>query len=316
MRRAALFVHPSPRETFGVVAVEALCSGLPVVATASGGLDEILGDEPRALGDLVPPGDPDALAAAIVDALERREMFDPAALWASVERRFGAPVVAARLLALYEEVLAEAGAGARLGRSEGRVERARPVPPAAEPHPGFAAPAGAPATLGGADRILILGLNPRRAAKLVGSLPDPLWARVVLVSGRVADAPPPAGLGRLVLVEGPAEGAAVSRTPMARIGRLLRDPVGVLRRRLRGGTADERRLDDARRAVSSVLDAWRVAGASGGAPPGASAPVDLVCLDGIDYLAARPLLDDARLRLAPGGVRWLADRWSSGHPEG
>ena len=44
MARAALFVHPSPWETFGVVAAEALAMGLPVVATPSGGVEEILGE--------------------------------------------------------------------------------------------------------------------------------------------------------------------------------------------------------------------------------------------------------------------------------
>src|SRR5262249_39308405 len=46
MARAGLLVHPSPRETFGIVAAEALASGLPVVATRSGGVDEILAPDP------------------------------------------------------------------------------------------------------------------------------------------------------------------------------------------------------------------------------------------------------------------------------
>ena len=59
MAGASLFVHPSPRETFGVVAVEALATGMPVVATDSGGVTEILGPEPERLGALV-PGRPDS----------------------------------------------------------------------------------------------------------------------------------------------------------------------------------------------------------------------------------------------------------------
>src|SRR5262249_19028853 len=42
MRHAAVFVHPSSRETFGMVAAESLASGLPVAATPSGGVDEIV----------------------------------------------------------------------------------------------------------------------------------------------------------------------------------------------------------------------------------------------------------------------------------
>jgi glycosyltransferase involved in cell wall biosynthesis len=96
MSRAGIFVHPGFRETFGMVAVEALASGLPVVATDSGGVTEVLGDDPGALGGLVPAGDPDALAAAIIGALDRRESFDPARLRAHVESRYAAPVVANR----------------------------------------------------------------------------------------------------------------------------------------------------------------------------------------------------------------------------
>ncbi|MGZ6329239.1 MAG: glycosyltransferase, partial [Candidatus Limnocylindrales bacterium] len=62
LARATLFVHPSSRETVGIVAVEALATGLPVVAADSGGVTEILGDDPAQLGALVPSGDPEALA--------------------------------------------------------------------------------------------------------------------------------------------------------------------------------------------------------------------------------------------------------------
>ncbi|HEU0236175.1 MAG TPA: glycosyltransferase, partial [Candidatus Limnocylindrales bacterium] len=60
MAHAALFVHPGRRETMGIVAVEALAGGLPVVATDSGGVTEVLGADPDAVGALVPPDEPDA----------------------------------------------------------------------------------------------------------------------------------------------------------------------------------------------------------------------------------------------------------------
>lgn len=56
-------------EPFGLVVVEALACGVPVVAGAEGGPLEILrGDDPAA-GRLVPPGDPGALAGAVLDLL-------------------------------------------------------------------------------------------------------------------------------------------------------------------------------------------------------------------------------------------------------
>ncbi len=56
---------PSRREGFCLAALEALGAGRPVVASAVGGLPEVLGDA----GTLVPPDDAEALAAALADAL-------------------------------------------------------------------------------------------------------------------------------------------------------------------------------------------------------------------------------------------------------
>ncbi|HEX4685916.1 MAG TPA: glycosyltransferase family 4 protein [Nocardioides sp.] len=64
---ADLLVLPSRTESFGMVVVEALANGLPVVATAVGGVPEALGRAPVGAlpGMLVPPEDPDALAGAL-----------------------------------------------------------------------------------------------------------------------------------------------------------------------------------------------------------------------------------------------------------
>jgi glycosyltransferase involved in cell wall biosynthesis len=64
---ADLLVAPSRSETYGMTVTEALAHGLPVIAAAVGGLPEALGatvDGTRP-GELVPPGDPAALAAAL-----------------------------------------------------------------------------------------------------------------------------------------------------------------------------------------------------------------------------------------------------------
>jgi len=59
---AAVAVVPSrSAETFGLAAAEAMAAGLPVAASRIGALPELVGEE-----GLVPPGDPEALAAAIV----------------------------------------------------------------------------------------------------------------------------------------------------------------------------------------------------------------------------------------------------------
>jgi glycosyltransferase involved in cell wall biosynthesis len=64
---ASCFAMTSIRETFGLVVVEALATGLPVVTTASGGPAEILAG--GRYGRVVPQMDETAFAAALDDAL-------------------------------------------------------------------------------------------------------------------------------------------------------------------------------------------------------------------------------------------------------
>jgi len=64
MQALDLLVINSSAEPFGLVAVEAMASGTPVLATATGGLAEII--EHNQNGWLVPFGDEKALAAALV----------------------------------------------------------------------------------------------------------------------------------------------------------------------------------------------------------------------------------------------------------
>jgi glycosyltransferase involved in cell wall biosynthesis len=60
-RRAVALVYPSRSETFGKPLVEAMLSGIPVIATDTGAIPEVVGNA----GRLVPVGDEPALAAAL-----------------------------------------------------------------------------------------------------------------------------------------------------------------------------------------------------------------------------------------------------------
>jgi glycosyltransferase involved in cell wall biosynthesis len=63
---ADLLVLPSHAETYGMVVTEALARGVPVLATAVGGVAEAIGQAAHGVpGKLVPPGDTVALAAAL-----------------------------------------------------------------------------------------------------------------------------------------------------------------------------------------------------------------------------------------------------------
>jgi glycosyltransferase involved in cell wall biosynthesis len=69
-----LFVLPSLYEGLGVAVLEAMAAGKPVVASAVGGLPELVED--RVTGFLVPPGDPAALAEAISRFISREDLLD------------------------------------------------------------------------------------------------------------------------------------------------------------------------------------------------------------------------------------------------
>ncbi|MBA4371097.1 MAG: hypothetical protein C0418_05930, partial [Coriobacteriaceae bacterium] len=106
LAEAHLFVLPSRREGFGVALIEAMATGLPAVATRSGGPEDIVGEGD---GVLVEPDDPAALAAGIAAVLARLERYDGAAIAQRVLMRFGPEVVGTRLVQVYREVLAHRG---------------------------------------------------------------------------------------------------------------------------------------------------------------------------------------------------------------
>lgn len=98
MRCANAFVLPSDIETFGIVLVEALASGLPVIATRCGGPEDIVTDD---VGLLVARDDSVALGAALRRMRQVHQRYVPAALHAYAVRHFGEKAVVSRLLEVY-----------------------------------------------------------------------------------------------------------------------------------------------------------------------------------------------------------------------
>lgn len=70
-RQATVLVNASLSESFCMPAAEAMAHGVPVVATAVGGVSEVVGDTVG--GALVPPDDPAALAEALIRVLSDPE---------------------------------------------------------------------------------------------------------------------------------------------------------------------------------------------------------------------------------------------------
>lgn len=106
-RSARAAVVPSRYEPFGIVALEAMAFGAPVVAARTGGLAEVVED--RTTGLLFAPGDVEGLAARLVELLSAPALAQSLARRAHerVLERYDWRQIAQRTLAVYREILAE-----------------------------------------------------------------------------------------------------------------------------------------------------------------------------------------------------------------
>lgn len=95
---------PSHEEPFGMAAAEALAAGRPVVGTLGTGVEEFV--RPGETGDLVPAGNPPALAAALNAVIERAPAMEEACRRAT--ERFRTERVVAAVAAAFGQALAAA----------------------------------------------------------------------------------------------------------------------------------------------------------------------------------------------------------------
>jgi glycogen synthase len=116
---ASVFVCPSVYEPFGIINLEAMACETPVVASAVGGIPEIVVPDETGLlvdvdpteGDTVEPADPDAFARRLADGVNTL-MADPdrraamgAAARTRVEEKFSWRAIAEQTLTFYRELV-------------------------------------------------------------------------------------------------------------------------------------------------------------------------------------------------------------------
>lgn len=102
--QADAFVLPSRSESFGIVYIEALAKGLPIIATACGGPEDIVTE---VNGLLVSVDDVQGLASALSRMLNSADRFDSDRIRQDFEERFAAPIVVQQVQRLYDNVFGQ-----------------------------------------------------------------------------------------------------------------------------------------------------------------------------------------------------------------
>ncbi|MBN1936397.1 MAG: glycosyltransferase [Anaerolineae bacterium] len=104
MQACDVFVLASHYETFGVVLIEALACGKPVIATACGGPEAIVHS---ANGVLTPIQDSTQLGEAMATMRENVDCYDPLQIRENCIARFGEQAVVNQLVSIYRELSSE-----------------------------------------------------------------------------------------------------------------------------------------------------------------------------------------------------------------
>ena len=103
---ANCFVLASRYEAFGVVLIEAMATGLPVIATRSGGPEKIIKPE---YGYLVDPENVERLAQAMQKMIENFTSFDQTRIREDVMNRYDQTGIASQYIELLKEICIQAG---------------------------------------------------------------------------------------------------------------------------------------------------------------------------------------------------------------
>lgn len=100
--RSKVLVMSSRIETFGVVLIEAMAKGKPVIATKCGGPEDFITEE---MGLLVPPEDADLLAEAMIRIKNEYDSYDQKRIKDLCYNNYSQESIAGRILDIYDSVI-------------------------------------------------------------------------------------------------------------------------------------------------------------------------------------------------------------------
>ena len=102
MQQCDCFILASRFETFGIVYIEAMNYGKPVIASITGGPDTFVNDK---CGILIENENVEEIKSAMIDMINNYEKYDKRYISNFCENNFSSKVIANRLIALYGEVI-------------------------------------------------------------------------------------------------------------------------------------------------------------------------------------------------------------------
>jgi len=102
MQESDCFVLASERETFGVVYIEAMATGLPVIATKCGGPEDFVDNSN---GIMVPTNNAECLADAMKSMHLSSNQYDKPTIASDTKAKFSSQSVAMTIIGVYEEIL-------------------------------------------------------------------------------------------------------------------------------------------------------------------------------------------------------------------
>ena len=102
MASSDCFILTSRRETFGIVYIEAMAKGKPVIATICGGPESFVNESN---GILIPTEDVEATSKAIDYMVENVDKYDNAAIRQYCHNNFSEEAISQKIISVYKEVL-------------------------------------------------------------------------------------------------------------------------------------------------------------------------------------------------------------------